>query len=378
MLSRIVVLLSFVSFFTDVASEMLYPVIPVYLQSIGYSALFLGLFESLAEAVTGISKAYLGSRSDVIGRRLPFVRAGYAISAVAKPMLVLFSSWWWVLAARSLERMGKGVRTGARDAMLAEASTVGTRARVFGFHRAMDTAGAVIGPSLALLFLASFPAHYRELFFLTIIPGGIAIALLFFVREAKGSVPRRKGGKGNAWSWKTQSPEMRSFMKRIGIFYLFNSADMFLLLNMKRIGGSDMQVIGAYILYNVIYAAASFPLGSIADKFGMRRVIVGGLLVFGAVYVGFSATTSITWCYVLFGTYGLYAAGTDGVAKAYVSTVCAPDARGSALGTYAAMQSVLMVAASAIAGVLWIVVGPEATLALSGLMAVVAAILLVL
>jgi len=378
MLSRLVVLLSFVSFFTDVASEMLYPVLPVYLQSIGYSALFLGLLESLAEAVTGVSKAYLGSRSDAVGRRLPFVRVGYAISAVAKPMLVLATSWWWVLTTRSLERLGKGVRTGARDAMLADASTEKTRARVFGFHRAMDTAGAVIGPALALVFLSAFPAQYRTLFLLTLIPGGIAVALLFLIRESKEPLSRRSGDKPLRWSWGTLSPEMRSFSKRMGLFYVFNSADTFLLLNMKNIGGTDAQVIGAYIMYNAIYAMASFPLGGLADRVGMRRVIVGGLVVFGIVYVGFASTTSIAWCYVLFGAYGLYAAGTEGVAKAYVSTLCPPKTPGATLGTYAALQSVLMVAASLITGVLWTVVGAEYALGLSGLMAGLAAILLVL
>jgi len=378
MFTRIVVLLSFVSFFTDVASEMLYPIIPVYLQSIGYSALFLGVLESIAEAVTGISKAYLGARSDVVGRRLPFVRAGYALSALAKPLLVLFTSWWWVLATRSLERMGKGVRTGARDAMLADQSTPETRGRIFGFHRAMDTAGAVIGPALALFFLASFPAHYRELFLLTLVPGAIAVALLFGIREAKGSVPRRQGGRASVWSWKALPVPMRAFTGRMAVFFFFNSADTFLLLNMKRIGGTDTEVISAYILYNVVYAIASFPLGSLADRVGLRRVVVGGLLVFGAVYTGFSAVTSVWWCFVLFGLYGIYAAGTEGVAKAYVSTLCAPEERGATLGTYAAVQSVGLVMASILTGVLWTVVGAPAALALSGMMAVVAAILLVL
>lgn len=378
MLSRVVILLSFVSLFTDIASEMLYPVIPVYLRSIGYSALFIGILESIAEAVTGLSKAYLGARSDVVGKRLPFVRAGYALSAIAKPLLVLFTSWWWVLATRSLERVGKGVRTGARDAMLADASTTETRARVFGFHRAMDTAGAVIGPLLALLFLAAFPSNYQGLFLLTLIPGAIAVALLFGVREAKGSVARRQGGKGMVWSWTSLSPTMRSFTARMALFYLFNSADTFLLLNMKRIGGSDTDVIGAYILYNIVYAIASFPMGHLADRVGMKRVLVGGLLVFGVVYTGFSMATSVTWCFVLFAVYGMYAAGTEGVAKAYVSTLCPPETRGTTLGTYAAVQSVAMVLASALTGLVWTFLGAPAALALSGAMAVLAAMLLVL
>lgn len=377
MLSRIVVLLSFVSLFTDIASEMLYPVLPVYLQSIGYTALFLGVFESVAEAVTGLSKAYMGVRSDVTGRRLPFVRAGYTLSAIAKPLLVLFSGWGWILATRSLERLGKGIRTGARDAMLADASTPETRGRVFGFHRAMDTTGAVLGPLLALFFLSAFPEAYRTLFLLTLIPGAIAVLLLLLLKEGKGGEAARRRASGRA-PWRDLPAPMRQFTAKIGLFYLFNSADTFLLLYLKGRGASDSTVIGAYVLYNIVYAAAAYPLGRLADAVGMRRVLVGGLLTFGVVYGGFAIAPSVWWCFVLFAVYGLYAAGTEGVAKAYVSTLVAADHRATALGTYAAVQSVAMVCASLLTGIVWTSFGAPVALGLSGAMAVLAAILLAL
>ncbi len=182
MISRTVWILSLVSLFTDIASEMLYPILPLYLQSIGFSILYIGILEGLAEALAGLSKGYFGRLSDLQGKRLPFIQIGYAISALAKPLLVTFNLPLWVLFIRSADRLGKGIRTGARDALLSNATTKENKGKVFGFHRSMDTLGACIGPGISLIYLYFFPENYKSLFLLAFFPGIIAITFTFFIK----------------------------------------------------------------------------------------------------------------------------------------------------------------------------------------------------
>ncbi|HMW75237.1 MAG TPA: MFS transporter, partial [Saprospiraceae bacterium] len=182
-ITKSVWILAFVSMFTDMASEMLYPVMPVYLQSVGFSVMLIGVLEGIAEALAGLSKAYFGRWSDVTGRRVPFVQVGYGLSAIAKPMMAILAVPLWIFVARTLDRLGKGIRTGARDAILTEQSTNATRGRIFGFHRSFDTVGAVIGPLMALAYLYYYPEDYRTLFLLAFIPGLLAIFASFRLKE---------------------------------------------------------------------------------------------------------------------------------------------------------------------------------------------------
>ena len=184
-ISRNVWLISLVSLFTDLASEMLYPIIPIYLSGIGFTIVGIGILEGFAEAVAGLSKGYFGNWSDRVGRRLPFVKVGYTLSALSKPLLGLFTSVAWIFSTRSIDRIGKGVRTGARDALLSTEATPETKATVFGFHRSLDTLGAAIGPAIALLFLYYYPGDYKILFYVAFIPGLLAIATTFFLQEKK-------------------------------------------------------------------------------------------------------------------------------------------------------------------------------------------------
>lgn len=171
------------------ASEMLYPVMPLYLKEIGYTALFIGILEGVAEAVAGLSKPYFGKWSDGMGRRLPFVQLGYALSSISKPMLALFTYPWWIFSSRTIDRLGKGIRTGARDALLSDESTKQTRATVFGFHRSMDTIGAVLGPALALLYLYFYPNNYKTLFLIAFVPGLLAVLSSFLIKEKGNLLP---------------------------------------------------------------------------------------------------------------------------------------------------------------------------------------------
>jgi len=338
------------------ASEMLYPIMPIYLQSIGFSVLFIGILEGLAEAIAGLSKGYFGKLSDTQGKRLPFVQLGYTLSAISKPLLALFTNAWWVLFARSTDRLGKGIRSGARDALLSEEATPETKGRVFGFHRSMDTFGAVLGPLLALVFLSIYPGEYKWLFLLAFLPGCVAIGASFLLREKK-RVPTLPIKKVSFFSfiqyWKHAPREYKRMAIGFLGFALLNSSDVFLLLKAKQMGLPDSQVIGVYIFYNLIYALAAFPLGKWADKVGFKKMFMFGLVLFSIVYLlmGFSSSSYVVW--LAFLLYGLFAAATEGVSKAWLSNTVAKEDLATALGTYTAFQSLAMLLASAFAGYLW-------------------------
>lgn len=370
-LTRAVWLLSLISLFTDLASEMLYPVMPLYLQSIGFSVFFIGLLEGVAEAVAGLSKGYFGQWSDRLGRRVPFVQWGYGLSALSKPMLAVLATPAWVLLARTVDRLGKGLRTGARDALLADETTPADRGKVFGFHRSMDTLGAVFGPLAALGWLVAHPGQYRPLFLWAFVPGVLAVGITLALRERR-AVP---SGRPVVpfWAsfryWRAAPPAYRRVVGGLLVFALFNSSDAFLLLLARQRGLSATAVIGLYILYNVTYVLSAWPLGYLADRLGPRRLLAAGLLVFAGVYGGMAFVRE-GWAFAaLFGLYGLYAAATEGVGKAWVSTLCARADTGAALGTLGGLSSLAALGASAGAGLLWQVYGPGLTFGLAAAVA---------
>ncbi|HRI61070.1 MAG TPA: MFS transporter, partial [Saprospiraceae bacterium] len=342
-ITRNIWILSLVSLFTDVASEMLYPVMPVYLKSIGFSIILIGVLEGCAEAVAGLSKGYFGNLSDALGRRLPFVQIGYALSAVSKPMMAIFIYPLWVFFARTIDRLGKGIRTGARDALLSDEATPATKGRVFGFHRSMDTIGAVLGPMLALIYLYVYPGAYPMLFMLAFLPGLLAIALTLLIREnrnAQKATPGKPGFLDFIHYWQRSPAQYRRLAGGLLVFALFNSSDVFLLLKIKEAGSSDSMVIGVYIFYNLVYALAAYPLGILADRMGMKRVFTGGLLLFSIVYAGMAFAAEEFVFLALFFLYGIYAAATEGVAKAWITNICEKKDTATAIGTFTAFQSI--------------------------------------
>lgn len=356
-----VLVLSLVSLFTDMASEMLYPIMPVYLQSIGFSILLIGILEGLAETTAGLSKGYFGHLSDVRGKRLPFVRLGYLLSAISKPLMAV-SVWpLWVFFARTTDRFGKGLRTGARDAMLSDLSESSTRARVFGFHRSLDTLGAVAGPLLALLYLQWRPADYTTLFLLAFGPGAISILLLLLLKEpiqpTNNSV--RPGIFDFLKYYKTGNSSYKQLLNGLLIFALFNSSDILLLLKMKESGVSDSIVISMYIFYNLVYAVFSFPSGWLADKIGVKATFLGGLILYIVVYSGFALADSSSWFWALFLLYGLYAAATEGISKAWISLITPPAETATAIGLYTSLTSIAAFIASSLAGIIWWQAGPS-------------------
>lgn len=362
-INRTVIILSVVSLFADIASEMIYPVVPVYLKEIGFSMLLIGILEGVAEFTSGISKGYFGKLSDEKGIRLPFIKGGYFFSAISKPMMAMLTYPFWIFFARTVDRFGKGLRTAARDALLSQQSTKETKARVFGFHRGMDTLGAAIGPIIALVFLHFFPKQYVSLFYWAFIPGIIAVFLIFLLKEKKEPVSTL--AKGNFFSffkyWKVASVEYKKLVIGLLLFALFNSSDFFLLILTKEVTGSDTTTIAAYIFYNIVYAAASYPLGGLADKFGVKKIFIIGLFMFAIVYAGFAFHPSTIVIFILFFIYGIYAAATEGITKAWITNIAHSTNTATSVGFYTSCQSICSLFASIIAGAIWSIMGSSFT-----------------
>lgn len=329
---------------------------PIYLKSIGFSIVLIGVLEGIAEAVAGLGKGYFGKRSDMSGKRVPFVQIGYSLSALSKPMLAFFVFPIWVFFVRTLDRIGKGIRTGARDALLSDEATPATKGKVFGFHKSMDTLGAVIGPSLALLYLYFYPGNYVTLFYIAFIPGLLAVLSSFFLKEktiSKSVVKLKTPFFSFLNYWKESPARYRQVVIGLLAFTLFNSSDVFLLLQAKQAGIGDTMVIGLYIFYNLIYALFALPLGILADKIGLKKIFIAGLFIFAIVYFGFANSTNLYVLIALFFLYGIYAAATEGISKAWISNISLKKDTATAIGTFSGLQSICAMLASSLTGLIW-------------------------
>lgn len=336
---------------------------PVYLKSIGFSVFLIGVLEGIAEAVAGLSKGYFGKMSDSSHKRLPFVQIGYSLSAISKPLMAVSVIPVWVFVARTIDRMGKGIRTGARDAILSAETDFKNKARVFGFHRSMDTFGAVLGPLAALIFLYFYPQKYTYLFFLAFIPGILAIVFSFVLKEKKTETPNEKKANYSFlyfFKYWTESPvEYKKLVWGLLVFALFNSSDMFLLLILKQKGYSDVLIISVYIFYNLIYSIFAYPIGILADKLGLKKIFITGLLFFAGVYIFISFTNNVYLCFLIFMLYGIYASCTEGVSKAWISNIIPKKDTATAIGTFSGFQSICTMVASSFTGYLWFAFGHE-------------------
>lgn len=329
---------------------------PIYLKEIGFSIVLIGILEGLAEATAGLSKGYFGKLSDSSGRRVPFVQIGYALSAISKPMMAILTFPLWIFFARTLDRFGKGIRTGARDAILSDEATSQTKGKIFGFHRSMDTLGAVVGPLIALAFLYVYPQQYKTLFFIAFIPGLFAVLSSLILKD-KNRTKKTVAAKPSFFSffsyWKQSPATYKKLVTALLIFTLFNSSDMFLLLKAKQSGMDDTMVIGVYIFYNLIYALFAFPLGIIADKIGLKTVFILGLILFSVMYFGMALNDNLYLFFVLFFLYGIYAAATEGISKAWISNISDKKDTATAIGTFSGLQSIFTMLASSLTGLIW-------------------------
>lgn len=378
-------MLGLVSFLNDVASEMLYPLLPIFITRVlGAPVAILGLIDGVAEGSSAVFKVLFGHWSDRIGRRKPFVFFGYVASSLSKVVVALSKTWGLVFVGRVLDRFGKGVRTGARDAMLLDASSPTNRGVVFGFQQTLDSAGAVVGPLIALVLLQVFSDSIRTILFIAVIPSIAGVLLAGFIREPAPKVATASAAKADARAAiarldvQSLPRELKVFLVVSGLFALGNSSDSFLILRSRSIGLSLSLVVLAYVCYNVVYSLASTPAGMLADRFGPRRVYATGMALYVIVYLGFTLNRSITGVWVLFIIYGLYIALTDSVSRVLVGSFVVDHTQ--AAGIFGLLQTVLslgLVVASIVGGVLWSTIGAWATFAFATLCAITALVLFI-
>ncbi|MBL7765060.1 MAG: MFS transporter [Chitinophagaceae bacterium] len=377
-ITRTVWIISIISLLNDFSSEMLYPVIPLYLQQIGYGTLVIGILEGVAECIAGLMKIYSGSLSDRFEKRLPFVQLGYALSILSRPLIGFTSSLGLIFTGRSLDRIGKGIRGGARDALLADECSIHNRAEIFGFHRSMDTAGAVLGPLVAMIYLGFYPEAYRALFLITLVPGILAILFTFWIKE-KTALPKEKKTfsiRENFSFWKAAPLPYRRFLPILLLFTLFNSSDMFLLLKAKDAGLNDQQVLMLYLLFNVVFSLMAFPVGKLADRLGKTKMLIFGLMIYALTYSGFAFAHTTTLIIISFICYGLFYAFTQGIIKALLISKVGSDQKSNAVGFYDGINSISLLLTNALAGWIWYQFGATTLFVYTAIGAACVAILL--
>ncbi|HLF71591.1 MAG TPA: MFS transporter [Dehalococcoidia bacterium] len=372
-----VLLLGITSFFADVSTEMIYPIVPIFLTStLGAPVAAVGLIEGIAESTASLMKLVSGWWSDKVAKRVPLVMGGYGLAACGKIILGLAYSWPIVLLGRFVDRFGKGVRGSPRDALIGDSTPPELRGKAFGLHRSMDTAGAVVGPLLGLGLVALLNEHLRTVFLIAAVPGFLSIASLLLVREVRAASSSLAPEAKAPLTLKGLDPKLVVFLAASLVFALGNSSDIFLILRAKDLGLSTTAAVLAYVVYNFVYMSAAFPAGIVSDKIGRWRVFLLGLLIFAVAYAGFAAADRSAYVWPLFAVYGLYIALTEGVAKAFVTDLAPPERRASLLGLHGMIIGLGALVASVAAGVLWDEVGQWAPFALGAAGAAAAAVML--
>lgn len=375
--SRNVFFTGLVSFFMDISSEMIYPLVPLFLANVlGVNKSMIGLIEGIAESTASLLKVFSGWLSDRIGQRKNLMIAGYAISTLSRPIIAVAGAWQQVLASRFVDRLGKGIRTAPRDAIIAESAETTHLARAFSFHRSMDTMGAVVGPAIALILLQLYNNNYKMVFWLSMIPGIIAVLLIIaFINEKKRSAvtpAERPRLTLKHFDWK-----VKFFIVIATLFALGNSSDAFLILRAEQVGIPTVMIPAVYLLFNLVYSLSSIPAGIAADKYGKKRVILLGFVLFAGLYYGFAVATSNSAIWVLFALYGLFMGLTEGIQKAFLATIIPPDFKATAYGVYATAVGLATLPASLIGGLLWDRVSPAATFYFGAATATLSAILFI-
>ncbi len=411
---RSVFFLGLVSFFNDIAAEMVYPIVPIFLTSVVHAPVtIVGLIEGIAEGTASIGKFIFGFLSDKIHKRKVFVVGGYGFSSISKLLIAVSTGWPFVLFARFIDRLGKGVRTGARDSILLQNTTAKNKGFIFGFHRAFDSAGAVLGPILALFLMNILHEDLRTIFFIAFIPSFIGVLLLIiFVKEKRKDtsdggrlIPMTIGRSHDSSEveelenppirlmrpisqmsenlylqamngWHSFNPSLKLFFLINIIFAIGNSSDAFLILRAKDLGLTTTLAVAAYMLFNLSQTIFATPLGQLADRIGARRVFAIGLLIFSMVYFLFGIINNSAMLWFLFPIYGLYIAATDGVSKAYIGEFISEKESGTYFGLYQTGIAVAGFFASLIGGILWSQSQPSATFFYGSFMAFIAFIIL--
>jgi MFS family permease len=391
---RTIFALGWVSFFMDVSSEMIYPLLPGFLSSLGAGGLAIGFVAGISETTASFFRVISGYLSDRLKRRKSAILLGYGISTLARPILALSASWAHVLGFRLLDRAGKGVRNPPRDALIAEASSVERYGRSYGIQRAMDTAGAVLGPALAAWILTA-GSGFRAVFWISFLPAAVAVAIIqLFVRErapvaggaggapARGAVSEANEHGRGATSDRTRESgaplftrELKIFLVVTAIFSLGNSSNFFLVLRAKNLGFRENLVPILYMTMNVSYALLSYPAGRLADRFGKARIAFLGYLLYAALYALFAVEAKMNALWILFPLQGIYLAITDGVGTAYMATLLPGAKKATGFAAYYTVIGLALLPASTIGGWLWDRFSPSATFIAGSLLSLVAGII---
>lgn len=396
-LERNVFFTGLVSFFMDFSSEMIYPLVPIFLSSVlGVNKSIIGLIEGIAESTASLLKVFSGWFSDRIGKRKILLIVGYGISTLSRPIVALSTLWSHVLVFRFIDRFGKGIRGAPRDAIIAESTPHKDLGRSFGFHRGMDTLGAVIGPAIAFILLLLFTGNYRLVFWLSMIPGIIAVLIIvFFIKErGKGvkakSVKESKGQSSEESGSVTlkhydANPNPRSFDWRFKafvaiatLFAIGNSSDVFLILKATDTGIKETQIPIIYLCFNLIYSLTSVPAGILSDRIGRKRIILAGFILFGFVYWGFANASEQKHIWGLFLLYGVFMGLTEGIQKAYLGTIIPDKFRATGYGIFNTFVGLAILPASIIGGWLWDKYGSHATFYYGSITAFLSAFLFIL
>jgi len=371
-----VIVTGITSFLTDMATEMVYPLIPLYLTVLGAPPAILGVIEGFAESTASILKVFSGRLSDRLHRRKPLAIIGYSGSMFGRLLLYISNAWGLVFAGRMVDRIGKGVRNAPRDAIIADSTPVGKRGTAFGLHRAMDTLGAAAGVAVAIWAVSTLGhdlAHrdYQRIFLLSLIPATLGVVVLFFVREpplAHGvrQLPRP--------TLRGLPAKLKWFLLVVTIFALGNSSNQFLVLRAKGLGMSVLAVLAAYMLYNVVYGVLSYPFGRLSDRVGRKRMLVAGYVFYGAVYIGFALATRAESAWIIFALYGVFSALNEGLEKALVADIAPAEHRATFIGLHSTLTGIGLLPASLLAGGLWSLFGPSAPFWFGGCLGLAAAL----
>jgi MFS family permease len=376
-ISPIVYVLGVVSFLTDVSSEMIFPIIPLFLTSIlGASTAILGLIEGIADSTASLVEIFSGYFSDRLGKRKQFVLAGYTISSCVKVAIAFSTTWWQVLFARGLERVGKGVRESPRDALIASSTGAEVRGKAFGIHRAMDTAGAIIGPIIAYLILMQFGSMepgFRVVFLAALVPAFLAVLVIaLFVREPEKAVPPKN--RPSFWdALRQMTPQYKTFLKVSLLFSVSYFSFAFFIVRAANMGIGTASVLIMYVFYNIMYAVSSVPVGVLSDRIGRKPVIACAFTLYGLVCLGFALSSQWWQAAALFGLYGVFVAADDSVNKAFISDMTGEEKRGVALGAYNTAIGAAYLPASIIIGALWVAFGPVIGFSFAAAVALVSA-----
>lgn len=379
-LNRNIIILGFVSFLNDAASEMIYPLLPIFLTAVlGAGPVALGVIEGIAESTVSFLKLYSGYLSDRVRRRKNWIVAGYTISNIIRPLIAIATSWTGVLVLRFSDRVGKGLRTSPRDALIADSTPPEARGTAYGFHRAMDHGGAIIGPLIAMALLFLLQDDLKTVFLLSFIPGTLAVLLLIFgLKERKEARPASQPTAHiNVRSALAEVPAgFRKYLLILLIFTLGNSTDAFLLLQAQALGVPVVLLPAIWVTLHIVKMAFSIPGGILSDRIGRKRVIIAGWIVYALVYAGFGAASQQWHAWTLFGLYGIYFGLTEGVEKALVADLAPAHLRGSGFGLYHLVVGIGALPASLLFGLIWQGYGASAAFGFGAALALLASVLM--